>query len=182
MPVVLIGMKDTLEGLSKFDKDAKKQFNSVVNSVLNEAKVEAITYVPNLPMRNWQTNPSKVPRKKIRNGQGWPAWDPEKVKAGIRASKAKGKVRGDYTTSAGALINKDPAGAIFEIAARSSDESESKSGEQFKQNLKKFGKASRVVWRAVDRNKEKFDARIEKALEEAKQNLQKALEKQKTEN
>jgi hypothetical protein len=182
MPVVLIGMKDTLEGLSKFDQDAKKKFNSVVNAVLNEAKTEAMTYVPDLPMRNWQTKPSINPNKKVRGGKGWPAWDPEQVKAGIRASKAKGKVRGDYTTSAGALINKDPAGAIFEIAGRKSDDSKSKSGQQFKQNLKKFGSASRVVWRAVDRNKQIFDARIAKATEEAKQDLQKALEKQKTEN
>jgi len=182
MPVVLIGMKDTLEGLSKFDQDAKKKFNSVVNAVLNEAKTEAITYVPNLPMTNWQTKPSANPRKKTRGGKGWAHWDPEQVKAGIRASKAKGKTRGDYTTSAGALINRDPAGAIFEISGRSGDDSESKDGQQFKQNLKKFGKASRVVWRAVDRNKQIFDARIAKATEEAKQDLQKALEKQNSQN
>jgi len=180
--VTLYYVKETLTALEQFDKEAVKAFKKTVNKELVHLRDYSRKNIPDVAMRNWKNTIPLKPHTDVRGGKGWPAWDPEQVKANIRVSKAKGKVRGDYTTSAGALINRDPAGAIFEIAGRKSDDSKSKSGQQFKQNLKKFGSASRVVWRAVDRNKEIFDARIAKATEEAKQDLQKALQKQKTEN
>jgi hypothetical protein len=86
-------------------------------------------------------------------------------------------VRGDYTTSAGALLNKSRAGAIFEIAGRVKGDGKTPQGTAFKRILnEKFGDASRVVWRIVDRDRLKIQANIVKALDEAKTELQKKLE------
>jgi hypothetical protein len=177
MPVVLLGLHDTIDDLKRFDKDAAKKFNKIVNSTLDQAKVEAIGYVPETPMSGWQTKASTKAKKTTRGGQGWPAWNAETVRAGIKKSRAQGKVRGDYTTSAGALLNTDPAGAIFEIAGRIEGKETTARGKQFKANLERFSKASRVVWRAVDRNQAAFETRIYIALEEAKKDLQTALDK-----
>jgi hypothetical protein len=62
------------------------------------------------------TQPARNPR--TRGGAGWPAWDQSIIKAGISSTKAEGKVRRDYTTSAGALINRSAAGVIYELAGR----------------------------------------------------------------
>ena len=179
MPVVLLGLHETIADLKKFDKDAAKRFNKVVNSTLEEAKVEAIGYVPAVPMRGWQTKASSKPGEKSSEGKKFAAYNPEAIKAGIKKSRAQGKVRGDYTTSAGALLNTDRAGAIFEIAGRAKGKETTASGVQFKANLERFGKASRVVWKAVDRNKIIFEARIAQALDVAKRDLQQALDSNK---
>jgi hypothetical protein len=42
----------------------------------------------------------------------------------------------------------------------------------------RFGKASRVVWRVVDKDKAKIEANVEKALNEAKAELQKYLNRE----
>jgi hypothetical protein len=87
-------------------------------------------------------------------------------------------VRGDYTTSAGALINQSRAGAIFEIAGRKKGGEKNASGAAFKEILReKYGEASRVVWRIVDRDRVKIEIAVAAALEEAKATLQKDLEK-----
>jgi len=179
MPVVLLGLHETIADLKKFDKAAARRFNKIVNSTLEEAKVEAIGYVPAVPMRNWSSKVSSKPGEQSSEGKKFPAYNPETIKAGIKKSRAQGKVRGDYTTSAGALLNTDRAGAILEIAGRAKGKETSASGRQFKTNLERFGKASRVVWKAVDRNKAAFEVRIALALEQAKRELQQALDSNK---
>jgi hypothetical protein len=52
-------------------------------------------------LSGWATQPARNPR--TRGGAGWPAWDQSIIRKGISSSKAEGKVRKDYTTSAGSL-------------------------------------------------------------------------------
>ena len=92
------------------------------------------------------------------------------IKAGISVTKAEGKVRSDYTTSAGALKNKSAAGVIYELAGR-----KNKTGRFISSLQRKEGNASRLVWKAVDKNKEKIINNVNKALQEAKDKLQKNL-------
>lgn len=180
--VIVTGVHETIASLKKFDQDALKRFNKVINDELRTAKVAAQGLIPESPMRNWRTVPAKKGR--TRGGAGWPAWDAGAVKAGIKTTRAQGKVRKDYTTNAGALINKTPAGVIFEVAGRSKGKStlsdKGGSGEQFKRNLgNKYGAASRVVWRIVDRDANKIRANFIKALEQAKSDLQTAFDRSK---
>ena len=192
--VILVGVKETITALKEFDKKAVSQFRKVINTELRQAEndakqiaIKASSHGAGAPMSGWKTTPAKNPRR--RNGnkddKGFPAWNVSEVVEGIKSSKAKGKVRGNYTTSAGALINENAAGKIFELAGRkkgtSTVSTDAGSGEQFKRTLSnRYGKASRLIWRIVDRDKAKIEKNVEQAYEIAKATLQKALEQQHT--
>ena len=175
--IVLTGIKETQDALKQFDKAAARKFNKVINDELSRAEKSADNLVVQFtnpaygtPMRGWRKTSATNPR--TRGGAGWPAWDVGTIQAGITKSRAQGKVRGDYTTSAGALVNKDPAGAIFEVAGRRGNASRN----QFIRYLSNsFGKASRLIWAVVDKDKEAIQKRVAEALDEAKKTLQNNL-------
>jgi len=192
--IILIGMHETLEELDKFDKHAVLLFNAAIESTLGEAAASASRFIPEKPMSGWQlsrsSNLSESPtggmaamRKsvksarakgqsglKARSGAGWPIWSQGAAIAGIKTSRKVGKVRGDYTTSAGALIQNDPSGAIFEVAGRKGATG------QFITNLDRFKKASRGIWRALDEKEGSYEAKIAAALNQAKTALQRHLD------
>ena len=170
--IVLTGLKDTLKALESFDKQAVRNFNSVINKELSVAKKEAKSLVTDTPpLSGWSTQPAAKPRS--RGGAGWPAWDQSVIKAGISSSKAEGKVRKDYTTSAGALKNKSAAGVIYEVAGRINKAS------RFVKNLdRETFKPSRLIWKVVDERKDNIERNVAAALNEAKATLQKNLEKE----
>ena len=173
--LVLTGMKQTLKALEQFDKDAVKQFNKVVNTELLGAKNEARSLVkPEPPLSGWATQPARNPR--TRGGAGWPAWDQSIIKAGITSTKVEGKVRKDYTTSAGALKNTSAAGVIYEIAGRKGN----KAGSFISNLSKKDGPfmPSRLVWHVVDKNGQKIRDNVEDAFNKVKNTLQRNLEKE----
>ena len=173
--VVLTGLKETLKALESFDKEAVRSFNKVLNGELSNAKKEAQGLVSSAPpLSGWSTTPAANPRS--RGGAGWPAWDQSVIKAGISSSKAERKVRRDYTTSAGALINRSAQGVIYELAGR---KNKSPGKNKFISNLDKQTFApSRLIWKIVDRDREKIERNVEQALNNAKSALQKNLEKE----
>jgi gas vesicle protein len=172
--IVLTGLKETLKALGDFDKDAVKAFSKVINKELSSVKKEAQGYVEaKPPLSGWATQPARNPRS--RGGAGWPAWDQSIIKSGISTSKAEGKVRKDYTTSAGAIKNKSAQGVIYELAGR-----RTRGNGTFIKNLEgNVGDASRLVWKAVDNNRDKVQKNISDALQEAKRTLQQNLDKEK---
>jgi len=185
--IVLTGIKETVDALKEFDKSAVRKFNKVINTELANAERDAHGIARGIsngktdtPMSGWRNYDAANPQRSSRGGAGWPAWNTGTVIAGIRKSKAQGKVRGDYTTSAGALINKSAAGAIFEIAGRTSGGTMARSsGGQFMRTLSaRFKPASRLIWRVVDKDRAKIEANVKKALDEAKAELQKYLNRE----
>jgi hypothetical protein len=172
--IVLTGVKETLQALQDFDKDAVKRFTKVINSELKSAKQDAQSYVnPEPPLSGWSTQPARNPRS--RGGAGWPAWDQSIIRQGISSTKAEGKVRADYTTSAGALKNRSAAGVIYELAGR-----KNKGKGTFNKNLTgKDDKASRLIWKSVDKNKDRIEKNIFEALEKAKATLRVNLNRKK---
>lgn len=170
--IVLIGVKETLKALEQFDKQAVKDFTKVINSELRGAKKDAQGFVKaEPPLSGWNTQPARNPR--TRGGAGWPSWDQSIIKSGITSTRAEGKVRRDYTTSAGALKNRSAAGVIFELSGRSNKTS---GKNRFISNLEnKDGNASRLVWQAVDKNKNRIINNVSKALDVAKAKLQQNL-------
>jgi hypothetical protein len=170
--VELVGVKDTLKALKQFDQEAVKTFNKVINSELNLAKKDAQGFVKaQPPLSGWNTQPARNPR--TRGGAGWPSWDQSIIKSGISTTRAQGKVRKDYTTSAGALRNKSAAGVIYELAGRVN-----KTG-NFISNLEnKEGNASRLVWKAVDQNKDRIIENVTKAFKVVQNKLQQNLSKE----
>lgn len=186
--IVLTGIKETLDALKEFDKDAVKRFNKVINSELSSAQNSARNIVAKVnnsygtgtPMSGWRQNNATKPTS-TRGGAGWPGFNQSEVIAGITKTKAQGRVRGDYTTSAGALRNNSAAGAILEVAGRKTKgDSARTSSSQFLRTLSaRFGKASRVVWSVVDKDRERIERNVNQALEEAKQELNRHLNSQK---
>ena len=173
--IVLTGIKETIDALKEFDKAAARKFNKVINDELTRAErsadnlvVQFTNPVYGTPMRGWRKTPAMRPRS--RGGAGWPAWNPSEIQAGIKKSRSQGKVRGDYTTSAGALINNSAAGAIFEVAGRTPGSARKNQFIRYLSNS--FGKASRLIWAVVDKDKEAIQRRVAAALEDAKKTLQ----------
>jgi hypothetical protein len=177
--IVLYGVKETLTALKEFDKDAVKRFNKVINSELAGAEKDAKGLISEQPpMSGWRRADAAIGR--TRGGAGWPGWNAGEIKSKITKTKAEGKVRGDYTTSAGALLNKSAASSIFEVAGRKTKSTTGRgSSAQFLRTLgNRFGAASRVVWRVVDKDKAKIEKNVEQALSDAKAQLQRYLNKE----
>jgi hypothetical protein len=172
--IVLTGVKETLKALESFDKQAVKEFTKVINSELSVAKKDAQGFVAGAPpLSGWNTQPPKKPR--TRGGAGWPSWDQSVIRQGISTSKAEGKVRRDYTTSAGSIKNKSAAGVIYELAGRTN-----RSG-RFISNLeKRETQASRLIWKSVDKNKDRIIKNVFSAFQDVKSKLQKNLDKERT--
>lgn len=173
--IVLTGVKETLKALQSFDKQAVKEFTKVINSELANAKKDAQGFVAgDPPLSGWNTQPPLKPR--TRGGAGWPAWDQSIIKSGISSTKAEGKVRKDYTTSAGALKNRSAAGVIYELSGR-----KGKGTGTFISNLeKKESQASRLIWKSVDKNRDRIINNVFNALEVAKLKLQQNLDKERS--
>jgi hypothetical protein len=179
--IIFTGIAETLAALKEFDKDAVKRFTKVINTELASAEMEArgdVADIGESPMSGWRKTDAAKPRRSTRGGAGWPGWYSGEVQAGIVKSKAQGKVRKDFTTSAGALLNKSAAGAIFEVAGRKTKGSTARTGSaQFLRTLgNRFGKASRLIWRVVDKDKDRIERNVARALAEAKAILQKHLD------
>lgn len=180
--IVLTGIKETLDALKQFDKSAVRRFNKVINTELAGAERDAkglISEEP--PMSGWRK--ADAIRGRTRGGAGWPGWNAGEIKSKITKTKSQGKVRGDYTTSAGALLNKSAAGAIFEVAGRQASGTkkmfaQTSSGQFLRTLENRFKKASRVVWRVVDKDKAKIEANVARALEDAKKELQNYLNRE----
>ena len=173
--IVLTGLKETLKALESFDKQAVRDFTKVINNQLSTAKKDAQALVSSEPpLSGWVTTPPANPRS--RGGAGWPAWDQSVIKSGISVTKAERKVRRDYTTSAGALKNKSAAGVVYELAGRTN---KSSGKNKFISNLnRETFSPSRLIWKIVDRDRDKIEQKVEQALNDAKSTLQKNLEKE----
>lgn len=177
--IVLTGIKETIADLKEFDKDAVKRFNKVINTELAGAQRDARNLISEEPpMSGWRK--FDAAKGKTRGGAGWPGWNAGEIKSKITKTKAQGKVRGDYTTSAGALLNKSAAGSIFEVAGKKTKPGfGGGSSAQFLRTLgNRFGQASRVVWRVVDKDRARIEENVARALEQAKADLQRHLNRE----
>lgn len=177
--IVLTGIKETLDALKEFDKDAVKRFNKVINTELAGAERDAKGLIDEQPpMSGWRK--ADAAKGRTRGGAGWPGWNSGEIRSKITKTKAQGKTRGDFTTSAGALLNKSAAGSIFEVAGRKTKPGiGGGSSAQFLRTLgNRFGAASRVVWRVVDKDKDRIQANVAKALDDAKKELQTHLNRE----
>jgi hypothetical protein len=177
--VVISGIKETTAALKQFDKDAARRLNKVVNDELRLAENAAKDQIDTKPpMSGWRTTAAKNPRKSTRGGEGWPAWDPQAIRQGIVKTRSEGRVRADYTTSAGALLNKTASGVIFEVAGRRTPGQGT--GRQMIGVLNdRFRKASRGIWAVIDRDRPRIYRNIRAAMDDAEKTLQANLEKQK---
>ena len=177
--VAINGIKETTAAWKKFDKDAARRLSKVINDELRLAESNAKDQIPTKPpMSGWRTTAAKNPRKSTRGGEGWPAWDPQAIRQGIIKTRAEGRVRSDYTTSAGALLNKTASGVIFEVAGRRTPGQGT--GRQLINVMEdRFKKASRGIWAVIDRDRPRIYANIRSAMDDAQKTLQANFNKEK---
>jgi len=95
--IVLTGIKETLDALKEFDKDAVKRFNKVINTELAGAQRDAKNLISEEPpMSGWRKADAAKPTK-TRGGKGWPGWNAGEIQSKITKTRAEGKVRkGDF--------------------------------------------------------------------------------------
>lgn len=186
---VLEGLKETLAQLKAFDKKAVSRFNRLVNSELTRVQQEARALVPATPpMSGWRETVPTISGDVARRGASrMPAWNSAEVRMGIVKSRSEQRVRKDYTTSAGAILNTSAAGKVFESAGYSTKRRKStmsegdRSSKQFKFTLReRFDPASRLTWRAVFNNKPRIEREVKSAFEQLKSELQRHLNSQST--
>lgn len=170
--IVISGIKETIDALKQFDKDAARRLNKLINDELLQAQGDARELIPEKPpLSGWRTTAAKNPKKGVRGGEGWPAWEPQAIRQGVVKTRTQGRVRADYTTSAGALLQKTAAGAIFEVAGRRTA-GEGRGRQMIGVLNTRFNGASRAIWKVVDRDKPKILTNVQKAMNEAQRTLQ----------
>ncbi len=143
MDVVVYGYKDTIKALRSISPDVAKEFTKEIRDAIRPVQNLARSKVPARPMRNWDDRGTGEWSTRL-------GWNPAKVRRGITIRQGGRGRRGTGTSVAWKVINKDAAGAIFEIAGRKSSGS-TRAGVSFRSNLTlSGGRPSRLIWQAWD--------------------------------
>lgn len=154
--VALTGVDQLLKDLRTvapdLDKELKRELKRIGGQIVDDAKA----LVPGTPPMSRMARTPKDPvgwakargRTPSRGGVGWPAWDSGKIASGLTAQT--GKPKGQKHGALLYILNKDPMGAIFEVAGRKSSGKAGTAGPKFIERLNAEGHASRIIWRAYD--------------------------------
>lgn len=187
---VVYGAKETRAALRKFAPDVIKQLDKEVNAAVSSLVTVAKGEVPNdPPMKGWRTSYTRAYKKAVfaknaftgrrdvfagwTTGRGWPEWQGGEVKRGIKKKQGRKRKTGQRYSGLISLYNSSAAGSIFEIAGRKNKPAPGTRGYYFIDKLNRtFGHASRVVWRAIDREgTEEVQKAVQRAYEIAEMQL-----------
>lgn len=178
--IVLEGVDQTLKALKNLapdlDKAMKKKFRAVGSEIIADAK----TRVPDeSPLSNWGTPPKDLEAwhaKYNKNGRvrhrpgGFPTYNSGNIRAGLKSTI--GKPRDAKFGALLYIVNKDAAGAIYEVAGRRSSGKIGTGGPNMIQVLNDEENASRVIWAAYDaRGRNRTQQELIAAVEEAEAEL-----------
>lgn len=128
--VVMQGLTEDIMALERFAPDLKRELNKSVKSILAPIVLEAKGYLP----ENSEIHPSgwgkgktekftKVGPLMENQTRGFIGYDAGKAKAGIKQTAATSKKNGTGFRNTYGVVQRDPAGAIFETAGRGSGKS-----------------------------------------------------------
>lgn len=109
MPVVVEGLANTRRAMKKFTPDVYEKMNSEIKSAMIVVRNDARAYVPFNVMSNWEKQTG------IWSTRGF---NSQAVKRGIVYRMGQTKANDKGFRSAYSVINKTPAGQIFEWAGR----------------------------------------------------------------
>ena len=143
MDVVVYGYKDTMKALRSISPDVAKQFTAEIKAAITPVQTLARSKVPDRPMRNWDDRGPGVWSTRL-------GYNAAKVRRGITVRQGGRGRRGTGVSVAWKVMNKDAAGAVFEIAGRKTSGS-TRSAVAFRSNLTlSGGRPSRLIWAAWD--------------------------------
>lgn len=152
--VVVTGLDRTKRQMREFAPDLLKEMNfEIRRNILGPIIVSAKSMVPmSPPLRRWNqsvANPGSR-RSYSAHGKRWEygrlEWDAARVKRGIRVGVGTPRRRGDNFKGAYAILNRDPAGAVYELMGRGKSRANMVGAVRTK-----HGSSSRLIWRAWDR-------------------------------
>ena len=173
----VVGLGDTLKAMKVFSPNALEQYQKESKEAATIVVKIAKAIIPDEPpMSRWRKiqarkprgtpRPHSNPRRNPRGGAGWPIWDSNEIRRGIRVATVKKRERGESWGTLLRIENRSASGAIFEVAGRRS-RGKSPSGVQFIRNLTTFSNASRAIWRAYDQNEETVTESVQQAIDKA---------------
>lgn len=139
--------------LKQIDPDMRKMMDREIRAFAKPVTANAKGFVPESPMRNW-ARPGGWVQKRISSKTGAPydhdlSFSKSEVVRGIAIRQGGKRNHGSAYTTVWWIQNKSAAGSVYEIAGRK-QKSETPQARAFVANLNREGKASRLIWRAVD--------------------------------
>lgn len=141
--VAVYGLKDTMKALRSIAPDVAKQYTAEIKAVITPVQTLARAKVPQRAMRNWDDSGPGVWSTRL-------GYNAAKVRRGITIRQGGRGRRGTGASVAWKVMNKDAAGAVYEIAGRKSSGS-TRAGVAFRSNLTASGgRPSRLIWAAWD--------------------------------
>lgn len=160
--VQIYGAAATVRALREFDKQAAAEIRKGLQKAAEPIKTRAQDMVPTVALSQWS-----------RYGWSNRDWSQPTVKKGIAVSLSGRRARGAGTTSFVAIINRNAAGAIYELAGRSNG------GNRLDKGLQASGRgpASRLIWKAFDdmNGDQRVEQEVQKVMTLAQSKLQAAI-------
>jgi len=166
MKVNMYGANATLKALRDLDPAAAKAITTALRKTAEPIKKRGQDLVPEIPLTNWYN-------------YGWQNgrldWWSAAVRRGISVQVKGARARGKVVSSLVAVINRNAAGAVYELAGKVN------SGNRLDKGLQASGQgpASRLIWRAFDEQggAGKATAEIEAIMKDVERQVQLALDR-----
>jgi hypothetical protein len=192
MPVAVKGVIELRKALNKFAPDLAKELTKEITTSLKVIQRSARGFVPSSApgnLYNWDRVSSSEPKTFNASGRvrAFPSYDAAVIKRGIVYRTGYGKPNSKGFRSLFRVRNNSAAGAIYETAGRKNPNGDPKSksnnptaGAKFVQQGPLYGRKrdgqdmrGRVIFRAWEQDEGKQTEAIFKAIETARQMLNK---------
>jgi len=165
----IVGYRDVVRALSRYDKDSKKIMVSSIRKALRPVVTDARANVPApTPMRGWRLIPPVHPQSTTRGGKGWPAWNTDEIKHGIRVSFRPSNVKSNRTRTVVSIKQFSASGTIYEFAKHSQKHA------TFISHLG-YSTGGRLIWKAFDKHRLTVEKEINTAIRSGNANLQSSI-------
>jgi len=158
--VVVHGLDETKRQMRLFAPDLLKEMNRTVRKdILGPIVSDAKSMVPDAaPLGRWNQSVARPGSRRSYSphGKRWEygrlEWDSRRVKQGIRVGVGTPKRRGDNFRGAYAILNRDPAGAVYELMGSG------RSNVNMVRNVeRRHGSGKRLIWRAWEKARAQTD-------------------------
>lgn len=154
----MVGVKDTIKGLSKIDKSVRRQFTKDATRVVSPIIDEATTQYPDQAL-------SGMARRWKHNGRELFPYDRSRAIRGLKVKVDTSR----RSASVIKLVQNNPAAVIFETAGKAS-------GNRLGDSLtKKFRPASRLLWPIAERRLPDVQNEMETLVLEAMRQVQQEI-------
>jgi hypothetical protein len=162
----IYGANATMRALRQLDPEAAKGITKALRKTVEPIKKRGQELVPEIPLTNWYA-------------YGWQNgrldWWSAAVRRGIAVQVRTPRARANSATVLAAVINRNAAGAVFELAGKVN------AGNTLDKGLQKkgHGPASRLIWRAFDElnSENQANREVEAVMQDVERIVQSALDR-----